>query len=374
MSEPTVDVILPVYNCEPFIEEALESLLAQTYQYLQIYIIDDGSIDKTAQIVSTVAERDSRIRFIQNKKNRGIVDCLNKGIDLGQGKYIARMDGDDICNPDRIEKQLLFLEQHSGVVACSGSFTIIDEGGNVQRTVIATNKATDPFCIPAHQHFLLHPFLLVERVAMEKIGGYRRVTHCEDADLYYRLAAIGKLHNLTETLGKYRVHPASVSSLSIENAKTQTLNSQLCALAQRRQLLSSKPYQLSEKIIKNISVFTTSKNPTFQHLIRAAIREMELTNDETEWLYYAFPLKFFQEVHNRKLCISLQDHKSIIDIIGRPRNIHPRSIKAKIRLLRALQTQKNASPLPLLYKIKLLLVTMALRCCESTNRLFHRIL
>ena len=112
MSDKLVSVIIPVYNVEKFAEQAIVSIIKQTYKHLEIIVIDDGSSDNTYKIVADLATQDSRIRLYKNERNLKIVKTLNRALSLAQGEYIARMDGDDISALDRIEKQVAFLESN----------------------------------------------------------------------------------------------------------------------------------------------------------------------------------------------------------------------------------------------------------------------
>ena len=109
---PLVSVLIPCYNCEKYVEEAVMSIIKQTYSNLEILVIDDGSTDNTKTILQRLAQKDSRIRYIKNEENLKLIKTLNKGLDLCNGKYIARMDADDISLLTRIEKQVDFLETH----------------------------------------------------------------------------------------------------------------------------------------------------------------------------------------------------------------------------------------------------------------------
>ena len=113
--EPLVSVLIPCYNCEKYVEKAVTSIIEQSYSNLEILVIDDGSTDNTGSILQELAQKDSRIRYIKNETNLKLIKTLNKGIDLCRGKYIARMDADDISLPTRIVKQVNFLEKHPDI-------------------------------------------------------------------------------------------------------------------------------------------------------------------------------------------------------------------------------------------------------------------
>ncbi len=106
--KPLVSVIFPIYNSDKFLRESLESLLNQTYQNFEIIAINDGSQDRSRKII--LSYKDSRIKYYEHKKNLGLVNTLNEGIKLSRGKYLARMDADDISLPQRFEKQVAYLD------------------------------------------------------------------------------------------------------------------------------------------------------------------------------------------------------------------------------------------------------------------------
>ena len=112
MNNPLVSVIIPCYNAEKYVEEAVRSIMTQTYKNIEILVTEDCSTDNTLKILKNLEKEDSRIKVIQNKKNLKIVKSLNNMINIAQGKYIARMDADDISLPERIEKQVRFMEEN----------------------------------------------------------------------------------------------------------------------------------------------------------------------------------------------------------------------------------------------------------------------
>jgi glycosyltransferase involved in cell wall biosynthesis len=110
MNAPEISIVLPAYNCEAFLTEAIESILNQTLKDFELIIINDGSTDKTEDVVKSFS--DARIIYLKNETNSGLVYTLNKGIDIAKGKYIARMDGDDISLPTRLAKQKAILDEN----------------------------------------------------------------------------------------------------------------------------------------------------------------------------------------------------------------------------------------------------------------------
>ena len=235
MLNPKVDVVIPVYNAATTLEEAIRSIQTQTLCEIRIILIDDGSTDGTPAILARIAERDSRVLIIR-QRNSGIVDALNAGLQACRAKYIARHDADDLARPDRLEKQVRFLDNNPAVDAVSGAFRHIDLDGKWTGETITfpPPSEVDPTWVPAKEPYLSHPFLVVRRSAFEAVGGYRYVFHAEDADLYWRLQERGVLHNLPDVLGDYRLNPLSISSRSILNGRIQSLGLQLAAISALR--------------------------------------------------------------------------------------------------------------------------------------------
>ncbi len=125
MNGPEISIVLPAYNCESFLKEAIESLLNQTFKDFELIIINDGSTDKTEDVIKNFS--DPRIIYKKNEKNSGLVYTLNKGIDIAKGKYIARMDGDDISLPARLEKQKEILDEYPDIAVAASTITFINE-------------------------------------------------------------------------------------------------------------------------------------------------------------------------------------------------------------------------------------------------------
>ena len=232
MTSPNVDVIIPIYNAASTLEEAVGSIQRQSYSAIRIVLVDDGSTDETPNLLAKIAAADSRV-IVLRQDNSGIVDALNRGWKACNAPLIARHDADDVAAPDRLAKQVAFLEKTPDVIAVSGAFRHIDAAGETTGKIVRLPPLSDanPKWVPAREPYLLHPFLVLRRAALEAIGGYRYAFHAEDADLYWRLQERGKLVNLDDVLGDYRLSSDSVSSRSIINGRIQALSSQLAAIS-----------------------------------------------------------------------------------------------------------------------------------------------
>ncbi len=211
---PLVSVVFPCYNAAAFLRESLDSIVNQTYRNLEIIILDDGSTDDTVPIIKEYAARDPRIVFHKNPENKKLIYTLNRGIDLATGKYIARMDADDISMPDRIEKLVDALERNPMVDFISSGFYIINTAGKVIYTSVPKALSGKPlkfvcfFSTP-----LLHPGLVIKSDVLKKARFSTEFIHCEDYELFSRLILSGYVAaNLNEPLLYYRANPESVSN------------------------------------------------------------------------------------------------------------------------------------------------------------------
>ncbi|MDP9190087.1 MAG: glycosyltransferase [Acidobacteriota bacterium] len=210
---PTVSVILPVWNGERFLAEAVESVLAQTFEAIELLIVDDGSTDATPEIADAFAQRDRRVQVIR-LEHCGIADALNAGIAEAQGRYVARMDADDISHPSRLAIQIAYLDANSDCVAVGSAVEVIDESGDFvgTRTFPRGHAEITHKMIHGLANALAHPTVVTRTDALRSVGGYRhdRVPS-EDLDLWIRLSRIGTLANMSDRLLRYRRHRDTVS-------------------------------------------------------------------------------------------------------------------------------------------------------------------
>ena len=203
--KPKISVIMGIYNCGPYLQEALDSLYAQTYQDFEIILCEDGSKDNTYEIALENQKLHSNIVLLKNPHNMGLNQTLNNCLAVAKGEYIARMDGDDTCDPTRFEKELRFLEEHPEYAIVSVNMHHFDEGG-VFRTGHASGepKPTDypksvPFC---------HAPCMVRKEAYDAVGGYtvsEKLMRQEDYELWIKMYVKGfRGYNLPEALYSMR--------------------------------------------------------------------------------------------------------------------------------------------------------------------------
>lgn len=213
-SRPRVSVLMPVYNGEKYVAEAIDSILAQTFEDFEFLIINDGSTDGTREILERYAAQDGRIRVL-HRENRGITPTLNELLELARGDLAARMDSDDIAFPDRFAQQVRHFDENPDCVLVGGAVVIIDPKGRELHSRTAPllhHEIVDGF-LGRKGHPLCHPATMFRRGRAIESGGYREgYIHAEDLDFFLRLAEVGKLANLAAPLLKYREHGGKVSA------------------------------------------------------------------------------------------------------------------------------------------------------------------
>lgn len=213
---PSVSVILPVFNGERFVAAAIGSILAQTWRDLEVIVVDDASTDRTPALLRQIA--DPRVRVLTAAANEGLPRALNRGLDAASGALIARQDADDVSHPQRIERQVAFLEAHGDVALLGTQGRVIDEAGTV------VGRVDRPTAWPAIRWFSLldtafiHTSVMFRRAVARAAGGYDpRLPLAEDFDLWGRMMRTHRAANLDERLVDYRSWHASIMG-AIEQA------------------------------------------------------------------------------------------------------------------------------------------------------------
>ncbi len=225
--KPDISVIMSVYNGEAYLAEAIESIINQTYKNWELIVINDCSNDSTYDILSDFAKRDERIKVHSNEVNLKLPASLNKAISLSSGKYIARMDADDISLPERLEKQYKFMEENSNISLSSCRFMtmkngVFASGGAGGR---CDNDAIRAMLLVSNP--ILHPGVFAKAEVMKKFNYDTSLTCTEDLELWTRMAMAGeKMEILPECLLLYRLHDKQITSTTLERQHTEVLKIQ----------------------------------------------------------------------------------------------------------------------------------------------------
>lgn len=287
-----VTVLMPVYNSKLFLKDAIESILNQTHGNFEFLIINDGSTDESDMIIRSF--NDKRIKYINNKINQGIVATLNEGIEISTGKYVARMDSDDISLPTRLAKQIAFLEDNPSYKLCGSKAIAIDHEG---KKLYRLNRPTSFENIKVFNFFrnaFIHPTVMINTALLKNFKYSEEYLYAEDYMLFSQFAMNYKVANLDEPLLQYRVHEESITSKkNIEMVKSELktltfLHSFLHDKVTEKQLLfhhsvlRPQQYKFSAEDMHQYFLDTLYKNKE-KHIFRHSILRKQLLK---EWYRY----------------------------------------------------------------------------------------
>jgi glycosyltransferase involved in cell wall biosynthesis len=211
---PRVSVVLAVFNGAAYIVEAVNSILAQTYQDFELLVIDDGSTDDTRVLLAPMATQDRRL-IVLAEPHRGLVGSLNHGIGIARGSLIARMDADDVALPSRFAAQVAYMDANPDCVVVGTSILKVNADGQTpakKSTPRWRLPTFEPMAFPPQIGGVAHPTAMIRASALTKVGGYRPYFYnAEDRDLWARLWTVGGVYQLPEVGLRYRVHAGSIT-------------------------------------------------------------------------------------------------------------------------------------------------------------------
>lgn len=205
---PKVSVLMPVYNAALFLQEAIDSILSQTFTDFEFLIINDGSTDASEEIIQGYS--DSRILYLKNEVNLGLVDTLNRGIELARGEYIARMDADDVSLPQRFFKQITFMDAHPEVGACGTAFQFF---GDSNYLAINPDDYSQCFTLLSLNSSLGHPTSMIRKEVLNHhaIRYESEFDYAADYAFWVRISQVSQISSLPEPLLLYRWHQTNMS-------------------------------------------------------------------------------------------------------------------------------------------------------------------
>jgi glycosyltransferase involved in cell wall biosynthesis len=206
---PLVSVLMPVYNAEKFLSIAIESILTQTFVNFELMIINDGSTDSSEKII--LSYRDIRIKYLINSENRGLIHSLNLGISNSRGKYLARIDADDIAHSHRLEKQVAFMESHSDYGMCGTLYQVIDPYGKVLNDVNLPLSEVDTKTSINFSNCFCHSTMMIRTALAEQLKYQKEYYLIEDYELWYNISRVSKICNLPIHSTYYRIHGSNIS-------------------------------------------------------------------------------------------------------------------------------------------------------------------
>jgi len=226
LHQPLVTVLMTAHNAERFIDLAIKSLLSQTYPRLEIIVVDDASNDETGPKLAAWLKKDSRLQIFSLAQNLGPSLASNFGLNQARGEYLARMDADDIAFPDRIEKQVRFLEQHPEVVMVGGQCLLLNEEGEIVGEKLFPTKHQQIYHSLFKMNPIQHPACMINcrLLPQGKIVYHNHSILAHDLELVFELAQYGQLANLAEPVLYYRQMPTSLSLKDPKKTFQATVN------------------------------------------------------------------------------------------------------------------------------------------------------
>lgn len=290
LKAPLVSVVMPVYNGEKYLKEAIDSILNQTFKDFELLLINDASTDNSEKIINSY--NDSRIIYIKNEQNLGLIKTLNKGLDFAKGEFVARMDQDDISHSERFEKQLIIFKKNPEIGVCGTWFTLFRE--NHEDKIIEHPEYNDSIKIGLLTScFIGHPTVMMRKKAIENYRYDINYQAAEDFELWTRLIRVTQFYNIQESLLKYRFHSSNISVL--ENS-VQVTNTKI----------------ITGNQLKYIDIANSDENIELCNILLVASSKFRFTNDEFRKL-----VSFANQLEYQNLQKKVYNEKKFHEIINR---------------------------------------------------------
>jgi glycosyltransferase involved in cell wall biosynthesis len=299
MTMPKVSVVMSVYNGEKYLREAVDSVLGQTFRGFEFIIVDDGSTDRTWAVLQSYD--DPRIVPLRNEENIGLTQSLNKALAVASGEYIARMDADDVSLPERLEKQVAYLDAHPEVGLLGTWVEIMGERG--ERLSVLRRPMDPPFIKWSllFDNYLFHSTVMYRRSLVEKLGGYNTSRYAQDYDLWSRMSFETQIAKLPEALVRWRRHTAGITAQKL--ARQEALAAEISA-GNIRRLLSRD--SVSTQAVENMRTLWLGRNEP--------IRGQSLEQVATDFKQL---LSFFCERYSSSDAVSDVDGQSLSRGLGK---------------------------------------------------------
>lgn len=301
--QPFVTVLLPCFNAEKYLKACLENIILQSFTNFEVIIIDDGSIDNTEQIIKDF--KDPRIIYIKNKSNKGVTYSLNKGISLARGKYISRIDADDVMVLDRLQEQVSFLENNKDyVMVGSGHYRIDAYDLPIGEIDLITENDELKLAILFFNPFS-HPTVTYKADLVKALLYDNKYMYCEDYELWFRLAEKGKIKNLELNLVHYRVHEKNLTTNNISEMRSNVV-----------EMLSKELSKLEIKYTPQELMM----HCTFGFgIARQFFNTKERIDDLNRWLDKFFNAPKIKAKYSRKTIIAFR--KRLLEIVNSQSNL-----------------------------------------------------
>lgn len=314
---PFISVLMPVYNGEKYLREAIDSVLAQTYKNFELLLINDGSTDSSKDIILSYS--DPRIRYIENEQNLKLIATLNKGIDLAKGDYIARMDADDVCMPNRFEIQMDYLQKHPQISLCSGWAKVINEYGKITGRIKNIDEPTLLACATMFTCPIIHPAVICKSEVLKENKYDAAAINMEDFELWHRLALQGyQLSNVPQYILNYRWHTSNISSQGLEAIRERKnkilqkdleefMNKSLTEEDLDRHLATYNLYHFGKKIAHDLCIPAKQAKEWLEDLYEVNKFKLRFSKKSfaaflfSRWIVYCLTMKKFFKLATIKL-------------------------------------------------------------------------
>ena len=224
---PEISLIMSVYNGEDYLSEAIDSVLNQSFSDWELVVINDCSTDSTGEILSRYESQDTRIKVYTNEVNLRLPSSLNKALTIAKGKYIARMDADDVCMPERLKKQYEFMEKNPDIALSSCRFMTLKNGVVSSGGCGGKNDADSIKALLLVTNPILHPGIIAKAEIIKELGYDKNFTCTEDMELWTRFVMAGhRVEILPEYLMIYRLHDKQITETTLEKQRKEVVSVQ----------------------------------------------------------------------------------------------------------------------------------------------------
>jgi glycosyltransferase involved in cell wall biosynthesis len=299
---PEISVVMSVYNGEKYLDEAIESILNQTYTNFEFIIINDGSKDRSLKIIEYYKNKDERIVII-SRENKGLIASLNEGIERAKGKYIARMDADDISLPTRFEEQVNYMESND-VVLCGTFIELFGTESKVRKYPVSDSDIRSFFIFRSP---FAHPSVMMDAKIVKSIKYNKDFIHAEDYKLWAEFLQHGKAVNIAKVLLKYRVTAEQITSkygdISVETSK-KVRREYINDFFIKNNITQEVPSKILLDDIKALQYISNSSSKSINAIRESYYLSLEKYTFKTfiyflfsfDYLYYPYSLKDFLRI------------------------------------------------------------------------------
>lgn len=265
---PKISVIMPVYNGEKYLRQAIDSILSQTFSDFEFIIINDASKDSTEEIIKSY--NDERIVYLKNEENLGVAGTLNKGIDAARGEYIARMDADDISMPDRFLKQVTIMDSNKDIGVCGGNLIIFGEEIDERNFIYSETDKKIRVDMIFNSAFA-HPAVMIRSsILSDNIRYDIDFEKAEDYKMWYDIMRVSKGYNIQEPLLRYRHHQKQVTKVN-KDEQTVAVTKMRKVMYDTLQIDTQQYLELFSRLCDGIRIFNESEYMMLRELMKKTI-------------------------------------------------------------------------------------------------------